>query len=88
VDPQTRTFALRIVLGWVPDLIICWVVARLTDSGWSGFFITLAALQAIYFFLWLKGALWGVASVLALRQAADGGGVREILHRWPFPGAR
>ncbi len=56
---SARTLVLRIVLGWVPDLLVCWAAARLTDSGWSGFFITLVALRAIYFFFWLKNAVWG-----------------------------
>jgi hypothetical protein len=58
MDPQARRYFLNIVLAFVPDLIVCWAAARLTDSGWYGFFITLIALQAIYFFFWFKNALW------------------------------
>lgn len=54
----TRTYVLNWGLAFVPDLAVCWAAARLTDSGWSGFFITLVALQAIYFFFWFKNALW------------------------------
>jgi hypothetical protein len=42
----------------VPDVVVCWTAAHLTDSGWSGFFITPIALQAIYLFFWFKNALW------------------------------
>jgi hypothetical protein len=55
---MTRTYALNAVIASVPDLLIGWAVAHLTGSGWSGFFITLIVLQAIYFFFWLKRALW------------------------------
>jgi hypothetical protein len=58
MTPQARTYVLNMVLAFVPDLFVCWVAMRLTDSGWSGFFITLIALQAIYFFFWFKTALW------------------------------
>ena len=59
MEPQLRSYGLGMAISLVPDLIICWATARLTDSGWSGFFITLVLLQAIYFFFWLKQALWG-----------------------------
>ena len=52
-------YILNMVIALVPDLVVCWAAARLTDSGWSGFFITLAMLQAIYFSFWFKQALWG-----------------------------
>jgi hypothetical protein len=58
MEPQAHTYVLNMALAFVPDLVVCWVVARLTDSGWSGFFITLVALQAIYFFFWFKNAAW------------------------------
>jgi hypothetical protein len=46
------------VLAFIPDLLIGWAVMHLTDSGWTGFFYTLLVLQLIYFFFWLKTALW------------------------------
>jgi hypothetical protein len=46
------------VVGIVPDLLICWAVAAYTGSAWYGFFLTLAALYALYFFLSFKNALW------------------------------
>lgn len=58
MEPQARTYVLNMVLGSVPDLIVCWAAMRLTDSGWSGFFIALVALQAVYLFFWFKNALW------------------------------
>ena len=58
MEPQARKYLLNMVLAFVPDLVVSWLVARLTDSGWSGFFVTLVALQAIYFFFWFKTALW------------------------------
>jgi hypothetical protein len=58
MGPQARTYVLNMVLAFVPDLVVCWAAARLTDSGWYGFFITLIALQAIYFFFWFKNAPW------------------------------
>ena len=58
MEPQARTYVLGMALGSVPDLVICWAAMRLTDSGWSGFFIALVALQAIYLFFWFKTALW------------------------------
>jgi hypothetical protein len=47
-----------IILGLVPDLVICWAAVRLTDSGWTGFFIAFLSLQAVYFFFWFKTAVW------------------------------
>jgi hypothetical protein len=58
MEPQARGYVSSIMIALVPDLVVCWAAARLTDSGWSGFFITLVVLQAIYFFFWLKQALW------------------------------
>jgi hypothetical protein len=58
MNQETRTYLWGVVIGSVPDLIICWVAMRLTDSGWSGFFITYAVLQGIYLFFWLKTAVW------------------------------
>jgi hypothetical protein len=58
MEPQARAYFVNAVLVFVPDLIVGWAAARLTDSGWYGFFITLIALQAIYFFSRFKKALW------------------------------
>ena len=58
MDAQSRTHVLNILIANVPDLAVCWVAARLTESGWSGFFITLVVLQTIYFFFWFKQAVW------------------------------
>jgi hypothetical protein len=56
----------------VPDLLVAWAVMRLTDNEWSSFWITLVALQAIYFFLWFKQALWGwlLFWIVGKRQSA------------------
>jgi hypothetical protein len=72
MPPTVRTYALNIVLALVPDLVVAWAAMRLTDSGWSGFWITLLALQAIYFFLWFKQALWGwlLFWIVGKRQSA------------------
>jgi hypothetical protein len=59
MEPQARSYVLGMVIALVPDLVVCWAAAHLTDSGWSGFFISLIVLQAVYFFFWLKQALWG-----------------------------
>lgn len=56
--PSVQTYILNIILAFIPDFLVCWAVMKLTDSGWSGFFLTLLALQATYFFFWLKTALW------------------------------
>jgi hypothetical protein len=40
MEPQARTYFLNAVLVFVPDLVVGWAAARLTDSGWYGFFIT------------------------------------------------
>jgi hypothetical protein len=58
MHPETRTYLWGMVVGNIPDLVICWIAMRLTDSGWSGFFIAYAVLQAIYLFFWLKTTLW------------------------------
>jgi hypothetical protein len=47
------------ILAFVPDLVVAWAAMRLTDNEWSSFWITLVALQALYFFFWFKQALWG-----------------------------
>jgi len=56
--PSAQTYILNMVLAFIPDLLICWAVMNVTDRGWSGFFLTLLALQMIYLFFWLKTALW------------------------------
>jgi len=58
MGPQARQYFLNTVLGFVPDLVVCWAAAHFTNSGWPGFFISLVALQAIYLFFWFKNALW------------------------------
>jgi hypothetical protein len=61
---------------------------RLTDSGWSGFWITLLALQAIYFFFWFKQALWGwlLFWIVGKRQLARHLENFFIESRFPAPG--
>lgn len=58
MEPKKSAFAFNIIMGWVPDLALCWGAAKLTDSGWPGFFWAFLALQAIYLFFWLKNAVW------------------------------
>lgn len=49
---------LNIGIGLVPDALLCWAYASMTDGGWRDFFIAFAVLQALYFFLWAKTAAW------------------------------
>jgi hypothetical protein len=58
MGPKKINPFLRIIIAFVPDMVIGWVAAHLTNSGWYGFFVTVVALQAVYFFLWLKRGLW------------------------------
>lgn len=58
MGPPKINLFLRLIIAFMPDMVIGWVVAHLTNSGWYGFVITLVALQAVYFFFWLKRTLW------------------------------
>jgi hypothetical protein len=58
MESQARKYFINTVLGFVPDLVVCWAAARFTDSGWPGFFLALLGLQAIYLFFWFKNAIW------------------------------
>jgi hypothetical protein len=58
MDQVAKNAIVNMVLGLVPDLLLCWAIAALTDNGWKGFFISLAVLQGLYFFLWFKTAVW------------------------------
>jgi hypothetical protein len=56
--PTARAYFINIALAFIPDLLICWTAMKLTDNQWSSFWIAFIALQAIYFFFWLKTAVW------------------------------
>ena len=58
MESKAHTYVLNIALSLVPDLALCWVASNVTESGWVGFWVSLIGLQAIYFFFWLKQALW------------------------------
>lgn len=58
MGPRAPTYLVNMLIALLPDLAICWAVARLTDSGWKGFFLSLFALQVTYLFFWLKNAAW------------------------------
>jgi hypothetical protein len=64
---------LNVILAFVPDLLLAWVAMKLTDSGWSGFFVALLALQAVYFFFWAKTAAWSwlLFWLISKRQMAN-----------------
>ena len=78
METPTRTYVLNVVLASVPDLVVCWFVARLTNSGWSGFFIALVVLQAIYFFFWFKFAAWSWLVFLVFRKRK----MAKTLEKW------
>jgi hypothetical protein len=46
------------MLGFVPDILIAWGYAKLTDGGWQDLWIAILVLQALYLALWLKRAVW------------------------------
>jgi hypothetical protein len=48
----------HVALSLVPDLLIGWAVASYTDGGVMAFFLTLIALQGLYFAIWVKRSLW------------------------------
>jgi hypothetical protein len=52
------TIVRNVVLGMVPDILIAWGYAHYMDGGWPEFWTAIVALQALYFALWLKRALW------------------------------
>ncbi len=43
MQPTERNHLVNFILAFVPDIAVGWVVARLTESGWSGFFYNLLA---------------------------------------------
>lgn len=53
-----RNFWTKSLLGLIPDLVIAFVVAYLTDSGIIGFIAVLVAVQILYIMIWLKNLLW------------------------------
>jgi type II secretory pathway component PulL len=56
---SVRIYMTNAVISFIPDVLISWVVAMLTDSGWRGFLISFVALQALYLLLWAKRTAWG-----------------------------
>ena len=48
------------LLGWVPDLLIAYAYMRIVEGGSQEFWIAFLALQALYFALWLKRAIWAL----------------------------
>src|SRR4051812_30123942 len=72
LQPSLSKQLIGLALVAVPDMVVCWLAARLTDSGWSGFWITFACLQAIYFVFWFKNASWNwlLFWLFAKRQTA------------------
>ena len=58
MEISLRTYVLNVALAFVPDLAVAWAAARITDTGWQGFLVTLLVLQSIYFFFWAKQAAW------------------------------
>jgi hypothetical protein len=55
---STRTFWLMSLLGLIPDLLIAYIIAKLTDGGIFAFILTILILQFIYLFIWLKKTIW------------------------------
>jgi len=51
-------FVINFVLGWVPDALIALAYAKFVELGWSEFWVAMLALQALYFALWFKHAVW------------------------------
>src|SRR5262249_15903786 len=58
MDQAANNAMVNMVLGLVPDLLVCLTVAALADNGWKGFFIAFAVLQGLYFCLWFKTGGW------------------------------
>jgi hypothetical protein len=55
---QYGKFVIGAALGCVPDALIAWAYVKLVDGGWSEFWYAIIVLQALYFALWIKRALW------------------------------
>ena len=87
MDGYARTYWLNVALNVIPDLAVCWAVMRLTDSSWTGYFITFAALQAIYFFFWLKTAVWSWLLFWIFRKEQLASHIQNFLiqNRFPVP---
>jgi hypothetical protein len=57
LNNQNRSWLIT-VLGFLPDATVGFVVSYLTDTGWKGFFWTIAALWGVAIFMWLKNLPW------------------------------
>jgi hypothetical protein len=53
-----RNFFLGSIISLVPDVVIAWVAASMTESGVMGFVVVLIGLQIIYFLVWARKAIW------------------------------
>jgi hypothetical protein len=90
VKVSGRTQLLGSVLSFLPDLVISWGAMRLTDSGWSGFFITLVVLRGVYFCVWLRTELWTWLLFWTHSKEGMAGALElEFIHsRFPLPDRR
>jgi hypothetical protein len=55
---QERSFIANSLRNLIPDILIAWAGAYLSDSGILGFFGIIIGLQCVYFLIWLKTFLW------------------------------
>jgi predicted RNA-binding protein with RPS1 domain len=53
-----RNIFLGSIIGLVPDALIAWVAASMTESGVIGFFAVLVGLQIVYLLVWSRKAIW------------------------------
>jgi hypothetical protein len=70
---QERGFWAASVITLIPDILVSAGGSYLLDWGGPGFFGILIGLQAVYFALWLKRALWAwlVFWISGRRKLAD-----------------
>ena len=54
-----RGIAKNIVIGFIPDLVIAWIVSAWMGGEFVEFVLAFAALQCIYLLIWLRRFIWG-----------------------------
>lgn len=67
-----RRYWFTAFLNLVPDALIAVALAAALDGGIVGFFVAVAAIQALYLAIWLKNSLWSwfVFSAFGRKQSA------------------
>jgi hypothetical protein len=80
-----RLVFINYLLGFIPDLIMSWIIVKIFHWGLEYIFLAFLGLQILYLTLWFKNTIWTWIVFAVFNRRIGANGILTLLRAGQFP---